>query len=44
MNHTLFLIAGYGVSWVGIIAYFLYLRRREKHVIREIRNREGFTE
>lgn len=36
MNHTLFLIAGYGVSWIGIIGYFLHLRQREHRARRSL--------
>jgi|GEM_PF-4717612 len=34
MNHTLFLIAGYGICWIGIVAYFFHLRQRERHANR----------
>jgi CcmD family protein len=44
MNHTLFLIAGYSISWIGIIAYLLHLRQRERHVPGKIWNREGADE
>jgi len=32
MNHTLFLIAGYGITWLTIVGYLLRLGRRERSV------------
>ncbi|MDH3732083.1 MAG: CcmD family protein [Gemmatimonadota bacterium] len=35
MNNPWFLVAGYGITFVTILAYLLHLRRREKDVERE---------
>ena len=32
MNHTPFLIAGYGITWIAVVAYLLRIRRREREV------------
>ena len=32
MNHALFLIAGYGITRIAVIGYWLGLRRRERAV------------
>ena len=29
MNHALFLIAGYGITWIAVIGYWLGLRLRD---------------
>lgn len=35
MNNPMFLIAGYGITFLTILAYLLHLRRRERDVDRE---------
>ena len=35
MNNPLFLIAGYGITFVAIVAYLMRLRRLERDVDRE---------
>ncbi len=44
MNHTLFLIAGYGICWIGIVAYFSHLRKRERHATGKNWSCEGADE
>jgi CcmD family protein len=35
VNNPLFLVAGYGITFLTILAYLLHLRRQEKDVDRE---------
>lgn len=35
MSHTVFLAAGYGLTWAAFLAYLLHLRKREREVRRE---------
>lgn len=35
MNNPMYLIAGYGITFVAILAYLLHLRKRERDVDRE---------
>ncbi|MFV1986377.1 MAG: CcmD family protein [Gemmatimonadota bacterium] len=35
MNNPWFLVAGYGITFLTILAYLMHLRRRERDVDRE---------
>ena len=36
LNNVWFLVAGYGITFLAILAYLLHLRRRERDIERDL--------